>query len=256
MALPRSGAAVRAARFRGGLQADRARAALVPDPAAVDDDHIHVYLRAGGAIAHRRPAAVPLLYVRHSHLDLLRGLHHQDLQHLRQQRPAVRKGLLSAPGGAGLDPDLEPDHIWHPVWALPGLHGLLRPPRIGLSPQLVDAALAGAGLHDGRSGSGIRDHHLIADHQIPRSALPGAVRGAAVDVRHAGHLPGLRHPCPLPADPAAQPDDADRGGLPLCLPGGRRFQLRVETNFINTLYGLCVAENLYQSAAFINLNCC
>jgi len=51
VALPRSGAAVRAARFRGRLQADRARAALVPDPAAADDDHLHLHLRAGGAAA-------------------------------------------------------------------------------------------------------------------------------------------------------------------------------------------------------------
>ena len=36
---------------------------------------------------------------------------------------------------------------------------------IGLSPQLVDAALARADLHDGRSRSRIRDHHLVADRR-------------------------------------------------------------------------------------------
>ena len=43
--------------------------------------------------------------------SLLCRLPDQDLQHLRHQRPPVRQGLFPAPGGAGLDPDLEPDHL-------------------------------------------------------------------------------------------------------------------------------------------------
>ncbi len=224
MALPRPGDAVRAARLRGRLQADHPGTALVPDPAAADHHHLHLHLRPGGAAADRRTAAVPLLHVRHGHLDLLRRLHHQDLQHLRQQRPAVRQGLLPAAGGAGLDPDLQPDHLRHPVPALPGFHGLLRAARIGHPSQLVDAALAGLDLHHGRPGSRIRHHHLLADHQVPRPALPGAVRRDPADVRHPGDLPGLVHPGALPAHPAAQPDDPDRGGFPLRLPGRRRLQ--------------------------------
>ena len=88
----------------------------------------------------------------------------------------------------------------------------------------MDAALTGADLHHGRPGTRIRHHHLLADHQVPRPALPGAVRRDPADVRHPGDLPGLVHPGALPGDPAAQPDDADRGGFPLRLPGRRRLQ--------------------------------
>ena len=38
------------------------------------------------------------------------------------------------------------------------------------------AAHPAAGADDGRAGAGLRHHHLLADHQVPRPALPGAVR--------------------------------------------------------------------------------
>jgi hypothetical protein len=71
---------------------------------------------------------------------------------------------------------------------------LLCPARLRLPPTGLDCALAHPAFDDGRAGTGLRHHHLLADHQVPRPALPGPVRRAIADVRHAGHLPGFGHP--------------------------------------------------------------
>ena len=84
--------------------------------------------------AHRRPAAVPVLHVRHGGLVLLCRLPDQDQRDLCAERQPVRQGLLPAPGGAGLDPDLEPDHLPDPVRHVPRLCGLVRPARARPSP--------------------------------------------------------------------------------------------------------------------------
>ncbi len=207
MALPRPRPPLRPQGLRRRLQTNHPRTALVSHPAAPDNHHLHGHLRQHRPAPHGRTAAVPLLHVRHRHLDLFRGLSHQDLQHFRQQRPALRQGLLPQAGGAGLDPDLQPDHFRHPVCILPRLHGILRPYRCGLTPQLVDPHLTSPHLHDGRPRPRIWHHHLLPHHQIPRPALPGAIRCPAPDVCYPGHLPGLLHPRPFPAPHSGQSHD-------------------------------------------------
>ena len=61
----------------------------------------------------------------------------QDQRDLRAKRQPVRQGLLPAPGCAGLDPDLQPDHFPDPVRHVPGLRAFLRLARHAHSPQLV-----------------------------------------------------------------------------------------------------------------------
>ena len=86
-----------------------------------------------------------------------------------------------------------------------------------LALPLLVLMMAGLGL-----GFGIIISSLTTKYRDLRFLVH--VRGAAADVRHAGHLPGLVHPGPLPAADPGQPDDLDRGGLPLRLPGRRPGQ--------------------------------
>ena len=221
MEVPRPGAALRAPRFRLGLQADHPGAALVSDPAAADHADLYGHFRPDRQPADRRPAAVFVLHVGDRGLGLFRRVPEQDLQHFCAKRQPVRQGLLPAHGGAGLDFALEPGHFPDPVWHVPGLRGLFRAERDADRAQLaVDRAFAAVDGDDGRPGTGFRDHHLFADHQVPRPALFGAVWGAAADVRHTGHLPGFVDPRALPVDHPGQPDDPHRGGFSLCLPRG------------------------------------
>ena len=223
MALPGPGAAVRAARLRGRLQADHPGAALVPDPAAADHHHLHGHLRPDRQPAHRWAAAVPVLHVRDGGVGLFCGLPEQDLQYLRGERQPVWQGVFPAHGGAGLDPDLEPDHLRNSVYAVYRVCVFLCAARHAHpAPLDLDCALAAAGADDGGTGFGLRDYHLLVDHQVPRPAFPGDLRGAIADVCHAGHLPGLVHPAALPVGHIGESDDAHCGGLPLCLPGRRR----------------------------------
>jgi len=149
-------------------------------------------------------------------------VHHQDLGYFHHQLATVRQGLFPAPGGAGFHPHFQPDRICDPVRLFPGVHGLFCLDRQHFTPQLVDPADASAALYDGRAGIGIRGHHFLADHQVPRPALPGAIRRDVADVCHDGDPAVLFLPGTFPLDRAGQPDDADRGDLPVCLPGRRR----------------------------------
>jgi hypothetical protein len=83
----------------------------------------------------------------------------------------------------------------------------------------MDRVLACPDPDDGRAGPGFRGHHLLADHQVSRPALPGHLWRLAVDVRHAGDLPDLVRAAAVPVDPVRQPDDLDRGGVPLRFSG-------------------------------------
>ena len=154
MAGPRPGDAVRLAGFRLGLQADHPGPALVSHPAAADHGYLHIHLRQCGQIAHRWPAAVPVLHVRHGGLELLCHLHHQDLRYFHHQQPVIRQGVFPTPGGAGFHPHFQPDRLCHPVRLFPGVHGLFCVARQCAAPQLVDAADAGVDLHHGRAGIG------------------------------------------------------------------------------------------------------
>jgi hypothetical protein len=58
---------------------------------------------------HKWQIIATLFEHRDGDLDVFCGLHHEDLQHVREQRQPVRQGVFSAPGGAGVDPDLQPD---------------------------------------------------------------------------------------------------------------------------------------------------
>ncbi len=199
MEISRFSVIVRPQRLRRRLQTNHPRTTLVPHPASPHDHHLHGHFRQYRPAAHGRTAAVPLLHVRHGHLDLLRGLSHQDLQHFRQQCQPLRQGLLPPPGSAGLHPALQPDYLRHPVHLLPGLHGILRSHRRRPAPQLVDPDLPHAHLHDGWPRPRIWHHHLLPHHQIPRPALPGDFWRITAHVRHPGHLPGFLHPRPFSA---------------------------------------------------------
>ncbi len=222
MARPGPGVAVRLAGLRLGVQADHPGAVMVHHPASADHGGLHVHLRQRGETAHGRPAAVPVLHVGHGGVGILCHLHHQDVRHVHHELATIRQSVFPATGGAGFHPDLQPDRICDPVRLLPGVHGIFCLERQPFAPKLVDPADAGAAVHDGRAGAGVRGDHFVADHQVPRPALPGAVRRDAADVRHNGDPAALVVPGTLPLDRAGQPDDADRGDLPVCLPGRRR----------------------------------
>jgi len=53
-----------------GLQANHPGPALVYHPAAPDYRYLYVHIWQRGEITHGRPAAIPVLYVRHGGLDL------------------------------------------------------------------------------------------------------------------------------------------------------------------------------------------
>jgi len=168
VALPRSGDALRAAGLRFGLQADHPRTAVVPDPAAADDDHIHGHLRQHRIPAHGWTSAISLLHVWHGSVVVLCRVPHQNQRDLCAERQPVRQSLFPAHGGASLDPDLEPDHLCDSVRAVPGFCVVFHPARHLHPTQLVvDRPVSSPSAHDGWPGTRTRHHHLFADHQIP-----------------------------------------------------------------------------------------
>ncbi len=123
VALPRPGDAVRAAGFRIGVQADHFGAAVVPDPAGADDGGVHGDLREVRGAADGRAAALPVLHGGDGGVELFRGLPEQDVEHVRAELEPVREGVFPAHGGAGVDLDLEPDHVHDAVRTVPGVRG-------------------------------------------------------------------------------------------------------------------------------------
>ena len=198
---------------------------MVPHPAPADHSHLHGHLRQHRRPPHRRSAPVPLLPFRHCHLELFRQLPHQNLRNLHRQRQYLRQGLFPPPGDAHLGAPLQPDHLRHPVRAVPRLPGLFHRHGLRRAGHLVGRPAARFAAPHGRPRAGLRHHHLFPDHQIPRPALPGDLRRPAVDVRHPDHLPGFLHPRALPEADPPQPHHPGGRGLPLCLPGHRRLQL-------------------------------
>ena len=98
-----------------------------------------------------------------------------------------------------------------PVCPVPGLCRLFRAARHSHPDQLgVGGALPAPAADDGGTWTGAWHHHLLADDQVPRPALPGPVRRVPADVCDAGHLPRLLHPRAIPVDHPGEPDDAHR----------------------------------------------
>lgn len=220
VALPRPGGDVREARFCLALQTDHLRTIMVPDPAADDLAGVHGDLRQHRSAADGRAAAVPVLHVGHRDVGLFLGLPGEDLGYLCDQREHLRQGVFSATGDADLGADLQPDDVRDPVPAVHRLFDLLHAERRRCANDSLGSRATAAAGADGGHGAGFRDHHLIADDQVPRPTASGELRGFAVDVCHTSNLPGIGHSAALAVGGTHQPGHTDHRDLPHSLPGG------------------------------------
>ena len=145
MALQGPRHALRAQGLRRRLQADHPRSALVSDPAAVDDHHVHGHLRQYRHLCPQMDYRSSSSICPAQWSGLTSPLPDQDQRDLCAECQPVWQGLLPAFGGAGLHFDLQPDHLPDPVRHVPGLCACI------LSCAALPFSPTGYGSHSRRS---------------------------------------------------------------------------------------------------------
>ena len=209
LALPRLDWNVCEAGFRLAIQADHFRSAVVHHPTASHLAGLHRHLRQHCQIADGWSASDALLHVRQHPVELLLHLPNQHFHYVYCQCPPIWQSLLPTPGHADFYSYLEFDHLRDPVCVLFGLPALFLFAWISRRVDHLGVRTAIAVGADGWAGARFWHHHLVHDHQVSRSAIPGQFWGWLVDVRHAGHLPCLEHPREMALGGERQPRHAD-----------------------------------------------
>jgi len=225
LALPRPDFALRTPGFRRAVQADHLRSTVVPSPAVFDHRCFHGNLRAHRQPAHRRPAPVLVLYVRHGHLVLFCPMPQDHLRHLHRQSKYIRQGLLPTPGDPHLNPDLQHDHLRHSVPTLHRFSDLLHGAGFGCASENPRLAAACVFVPHGGAQPGLWHHRLLPHHQVPRPTLSGQFWRTALDVRHPRYLSRIFNPRRLALGGNRQPHHTHCGSLSLRLFRRWRVQL-------------------------------
>ena len=111
-----------------------------------------------------------------------------DIQYFYCQCRNIWESLFSAAGDTGFKLDFPVNQLFHPVFILSVLLGLLRLAGRGTTSKFVDTGNAASALDDGGARARTGSNRLSSDHAVPGSDRIDQLWGAVADVCQPDHL--------------------------------------------------------------------